>query len=112
MLLVSLIYVMWFCLTEFLKVFPFDKKHLSSCPRHVSTDGTDFDQGRRSCLGASCESIILLDIIRGTMTLVLEGVILDREAFMAGCNSREPCNIYLIYTFAQPNKKGDFDRKV
>ena len=34
------LYVLWFSLTKFLKVFPFDKKHLSSCPRHVSTDGT------------------------------------------------------------------------
>ena len=52
MLLVSLVYVLQFSLWKLLKVCPFDKKHPSSCPRHLSTDGTDGNVLSRDMVGS------------------------------------------------------------
>ena len=40
MLLVSLSYLLWFSLSKLWKFLLLGKKDLSSCPRHVSRDGT------------------------------------------------------------------------
>ena len=39
--MVSLLYVLWIRLSKLLKFLLFAKKYLSSCPRHVSTDGNE-----------------------------------------------------------------------
>ena len=54
MLLVSLSYLLWFSLWKLLKFLLLTKKYLSSCPRHLSRDGThkeiyfNFDFNRRA----------------------------------------------------------------